>query len=59
MANRLLCFYHEYFEGDPKTMSMVINDVYADYYKTHTPVIDNNVGLNTYDFLSTISLRIY
>jgi hypothetical protein len=32
---------HEYFEGDPKTMSMVINDVYADYYRTHTPIIDN------------------
>jgi hypothetical protein len=25
---------HEYFEGDPKTMSMAINAIYADYYST-------------------------
>ena len=29
---------HEYFEGDPKTMSMVINAIYADYYCTLKPI---------------------
>jgi hypothetical protein len=28
---------HEYFEGDPKTMSLVINSVYAKYYNAHLP----------------------